>query len=300
MIRKQKNTGCLEVLNCQECSKKIMYWSIGAYAFMTFLKLVSGALSGSSGLMADGLQSLACTFGAILIMYSLNISKKSANERFPYGYGRAEFIVSLVVYSILLGLGLFISLSSGILILKRTAESPYISGLPAAALSVFLNYMIYKYSTCAGKKLNDNSLIANAQQGRADMLSSSAVGVGIVLAQIGGIFVIFDVLAAFVVGILILKDAFHHWSANLKIVLDKVPASEYIEAVNRVVDEVFPDISLRVIKLKKVGKKFWIGLSLDLFDTDNVKKMQQIADAVRVHLRKRLSWVGEIDFFLSG
>ena len=99
--------------------------------------------------------------------------------------------------------------------------------------------------------------------------------------------------------VLILKDAFCHWVTNLKIVLDKVPAAEYISTVNSIISESFPDISLRFIKLKKTGKKFWIGLNLDFPDADNIENMQQITDIIKERLSERLAWAGEIDFFLG-
>lgn len=267
--------------------------------FLAILKFTGGALCGSAGLTADGMESFAFTIGSMMIMYSLVIAKKKPDNLFPYGYGKIEFIAALAVFSALIGIGLFISLSSLLLILRRDFGPPDIRALPVAAVSVFLNYMIYKFSLCAGERLENKSIIANAHQSKADMLSSIAVGIGILLSQFGSIFAIFDPLAAFVVGILILKDAFGQWFVNLEIILDKVPSSQCRDTVRSAVMESFSDSALQFIKFKRTGKKFWIGIGLDFPNSDNVDKVEKITDTLKDKLQKNFHWVGDVNFFVT-
>lgn len=290
---------CMISNECRVCSEKVVAWSVTGSIFLAILKFTGGALSRSVGLTADGIESIAFTIGGMLIMYSLLIAKKKPDNLFPYGYGKIEFIVALVVFSSLIGIGFFIALSSLLLILKRDFVSPDIRGLPIAAISVFINYIIYRYSLCAGEKLEDSSIIANAYQGKADMLSSMAVGVGILISQLGSGFAIFDPLAAFLVGILILKDAFGQWVMNLEAVLDKVPDAQYKDTVGRIITESLANVPLQFIKLKRTGKKFWIGIGLDFPNKDNVDKVEKITNVLKDKIHKNFHWVGEINFFVA-
>ena len=295
-----KNTiKCKEANDCLSCSKKIISWSIAGSLFLAILKFASGALSRSAGLTADGIQSLACVIGSLMIMYSLMISKKKPDKLFPYGYGKIEFIVSLVVFSLLIGLGFFISLSSLLLILKRNLEAPDIRGLPVAAISVFLNYLIYSYSYCAGTKLDSSGIIANAHQSKADMFSSVAVGAGIIIAQFSPSLAIFDPIAAFIVGILIIKDSFVHWFVNLKVILDRIPDPKYREIIIGIISESLPDAKQGFIKFKSTGKKFWVGIGLGFPDTYKAGKIEEKTNIVKNKMLKEAYWAGEIDFFVE-
>jgi len=299
MTEKNKKD-CLPHEDCMACSKKIITWSIAGSIFLAILKFVSGALSRSAGLTADGIQSLSCVIGSMMIMYSLMIAKKKPNNLFPYGYGKIEFIVALVVFSSLIGLGFFISLSSVLLLLKRNLEVPDIRSLPVAAISVFINFLIYKYSFCAGKQLNSSGIIANAHQSKADMFSSIAVGIGILLSQIGKTFAIFDPLAAFLVGVLILKDSFHHWFINLKVILDKIPDPEYRNIIRKIVMQYSSNTSVSSIKFRRTGKMFWLGISLDCPPNDNLGKIELATNLIKDKLQSDLSWAGDVDFFIEG
>ncbi len=290
---------CASSDECRICSEKVVALSIAGSIFLAILKFTGGALSHSAGLTADGIESIAFTIGGMLIMYSLLIAKKKPDDQFPHGYGKVEFIVALVVFSSLIGIGFFISLTSMLLILRRDFAPPDIRGLPVAAISVFVNYMIFRYSLCAGEKLEDSSIIANAYQGKADMLSSIAVGVGILLSQLGSGFAIFDPLAALLVGILILKDAFGQWFENLEVLLDKVPDSQYRDTVSRIIEESLADAPVQFIKFKRTGKKFWIGVGLDFPSKKNVEIVDKILDAIKDKIQKNFHWAGEINFFVA-
>ena len=296
-MRNRKDKNCLDLKYCTECSKKILLWTIAGNVFLAFIKLLGGSLSGSSGLFADGLQSVTCVIASIVIMYSLSLSQKKENEHFPYGYGKVEYIVALAVFSILLGLGLFISISSLLIMLKRDFAAPSILGLPVASISVLLTYMMYKYNMCAGKKLESNSITANAYQSKADLYSSSAVCLGILIAQISPSLAIFDRLAAFFVGLLIIKDSFHHWGMNLKVILDKVPEPEHEYRIRTILSEGLDGQKPDFIKIRRTGKKYWIGIGID-FDQDlTIAQIDSVTNKLKDKIISDIDWIGEVDFF---
>ena len=295
----KNNIDCSGIEYCQKCSKKILNWTLSGNVFLAVLKLTGGSLAQSSGLMADGLQSIYCIIASLLIMYSINIAQKKKDNRYPYGYGKIEFIIALVVFSILVGLGLFISISNFIMILKKDIVMPGIIGLPVSVTSVFLTYMMFKYNTCAGDKLNSMGMIANGQQARADMYSSLAVTLGILLSQLSPNLAIFDRLAALFVGIIILKDAFEHWVNNLKVILDEVPEENYKKKINAIISKEIPNYKTNIIKFKRTGRQFWLGIGLNFPDDISVIQVEKITHKIAEKLKKDINWIGEVDFFLD-
>ncbi|MFC1736361.1 cation diffusion facilitator family transporter [Candidatus Hydrogenedentota bacterium] len=284
---------------CSQCATRVILWSIAGNMFLSFVKLLSGALCHSSGLMADGIQSFSCVIGCVVIFCSLRISRKERDEGFPYGYGKVEFIVALVVFSILFSLGIVMCASSILLILRRETSQPGIIALPVALLSVALNFQMYKYSLCAGKKLESAGMTANAYQNKADMISSYGVCAGIILSQFGDGFAIFDLLAAFFVGVIVIKDAFHHWVINMRVLLDTAPESDYLEKIGDIVSEVVPDQPVGSIRIRRTGRRFWLGIGIHLPDNDNIEKMDASTSEIRSLLHSRMNWIDTVDFFLD-
>ena len=298
-MNQRKPVECKTIEECAACGTRVIYWSIVGNLFLAFIKLLTGILTNSAGLTADGFQSFFCLIGCVLIMYGVTISRRRRDERYPYGYGKVEFAVALVVFSVLFGLGLFLCVSSILLILRREFPEPNILGLPVAVLSVLLNLQMYKYSLCAGNRLGSAGLIANAYQNKADMVSSCGVCAGIVLSQFGKGFGIFDLLAVFLVGLIIIKDSIHHWIMNLKVLMDRTPEPQYKEIVNRIISEVFTEKLVRSIKIKRTGTGCWLGIGIDLPESDNIGEMGLIASGLRELLRREIDWVDSVDFFLD-
>ncbi|MBF0197846.1 MAG: cation transporter [Planctomycetes bacterium] len=288
--------GCSDCLNC---SDKIMLWSIGGSFFLAIIKLLGGVYSSSSGLMADGIQSLSCVIGSTIIMFSIRISKKQKDMHFPFGYGKVEYLVSMIIFSLLMGLGVYISGSSLLLMLNGNYDIPGVSGVPIAAISIFVNFLIYKYSICAGKKTGSNGMIANAYQAKADLYSSTAVLAGIALAQLGTVFAICDPLAAFAVGLLIIKDGVTHWKQNLQVILDKVPDPEYRSKLQALVLNEPLGATLEYVRLKRTGEKYWLGMGLNVSDGGGLDVLEETTSHLKSVLHSRMSWIGHVEFFLN-
>ncbi|MHC4695795.1 MAG: cation transporter, partial [Planctomycetota bacterium] len=72
-------------------------------------KVSLGVLAQSASVTADGLESFAVAIGAIFVVAGLRFGQRPADSDFPYGYGRIEFLVSVLSYAGLFGLGLFMA-----------------------------------------------------------------------------------------------------------------------------------------------------------------------------------------------
>ncbi|MBF0254301.1 MAG: cation transporter [Candidatus Omnitrophica bacterium] len=297
---KQAPTVCgLGSGGCASCADKILLWTLGLNAMLSVVKICGGFIASSSGLFADGLQSVACVLGTLLIMYSVNLSKRVADRKFPFGYGKVEFIVSLVVFSVLVGLGVYIFISNLLTIVRKEAAAPGIVGLPFSVLSAFLTYMMFRYNRCAAQKLDSSAMMANALNAKADMLSSIAVTIGILISQLGQFFAVFDSLAALLVGILIFKDAVEQWLHSVKALLDEAPEPGYREKVQRVLAKALPGRRVGAIRIKRTGNRFWIGVGIDPGETGTVEETARLTDRIRKDITKSLPWVQTADFFLE-
>lgn len=284
--------------DCAECSQEILKWTIASNFLITLITVAGSLVSGSVGLLADAAESIGCILASCVVAYSIKLSKRRRNSKFPFGYGRLEFIVALVVYSVLFGIGLFISISSGVLMFTPRDSGPALIGLPAALIVVLITYMQYRFNACAGQQLKSHGLMANAHGAKADMLTTIAVAFGIIFAQFGPAFVVFDAIAAFLVGLLIMKDGIEHWAGSLALILDKMPEPDYREKVDAVVAEVFPGPA-HLLKPKRIGRKFWVGLGLEVPGDVSMADLGGIQQKIKDRLFEEVDSIGEIDFFLN-
>jgi cation diffusion facilitator family transporter len=216
---------------CLTCSEKSARAVIYANLVLGIFKLVVGALAFSSALSADGIQSLACAVIAFLVAKSMKLGKRPPDSDFPFGYGKAEFVTSVISLTFLLGLGLFMLLSSTALLLAGRTDPPEWIALPVAVVSIVGNYLMYKFCHCAAVRADSPAMMANAKQNRADMQSSCAVLIGVSLTQIHPSLAFFDALATMVVAVMIMVDAAGLWWADMRVLVDDVVAPEMVHEI---------------------------------------------------------------------
>lgn len=289
----------IDVARCYDCSKKILGWTVAGNAFLAAIKLAGGVMAGSSGLIADGLQSISCVATSMIIMASLVFSRKKSDEKFPYGYAKLDFIVALMAFSVLIGLGLFIVLSSILSILRRDLSRPDIMILPVAMTSVLLTYMMRKYNVCAGQRLESPGMIANASHAGADLFSSGAVILSIIIAQFGPDFAIADKLAAMIVGLCIIKDSLANWVENLQVVLDYIPGHNLKRDIEDVICRMHPEYKPNVVRFKRLGKKLWVGVTLRYGPDDTLMQTDEAVSVLRRLILEKIPTISGVDFFID-
>ena len=284
---------------CDTCAEQIVMWTIVGNIFLTVLKLYGGFWSGSKGLFADGLQSFSCVIASVMIWVSLRLSKKPPSSKFPYGYGKVEYLVALGVFSILISLGLFIAIESLLYLLEGKLITPDLIGLPFVLISVFLTYMIFRYNVCAGEKLDSVGLMANGLQAKADMWSSSAVTIGILLSQLGPGFAAADHIAAFIVGIMVLVDGAHHWYANLKVLMDVAPDRDLIQKINQSVIKICPGHKSSGIRIIRMGKQLWVGVGLSFDEGRSLSQIDTLSKKINVALKQKVKSITHVDVYME-
>ena len=82
--------------------------SIGAAALLVALKLGTGIVTGSLGLISAGIESSGDVVAAVLTFFAIRLGGRPADESHHYGHRRAENLGALGEAAILAGGGVFI------------------------------------------------------------------------------------------------------------------------------------------------------------------------------------------------
>src|SRR5690606_3463501 len=80
--------------------------SIGAYIFLSAIKLAFGIAGSSEALKADGLNHLTDIIASVAVLVGLRISQTPPDDNHHYGHLRAETVASLLASFIMAVIGL--------------------------------------------------------------------------------------------------------------------------------------------------------------------------------------------------
>ena len=83
-------------------------WAIVANMALTLAQIVGGVLSGSLALIADALHNFSDAIALILAFAARKISRRPADERMSFGYGRVEVVAALINYTTLIVLSVYL------------------------------------------------------------------------------------------------------------------------------------------------------------------------------------------------
>jgi cation diffusion facilitator family transporter len=165
-------------LEADRSGRRALWLSLAGLAATAAVQGVVVALSGSVALLGDTLHNVADALTAVPLLVAFRLSRRSANSRYTYGYGRAEDLAGLFVV-------LMIALSS--LLVGYTAVDRLLNPRPVthlwavagAALIGFVgNELVASYRIRVGRRIGSAALIADGLHARADGLTSLAVLLG--------------------------------------------------------------------------------------------------------------------------
>ncbi|TWU02837.1 cation diffusion facilitator family transporter [Stieleria varia] len=109
-----------------------LLWAVGLNQLLTVGQLIAGIFSGSAALLSDAAHNFNDANALLIAYVARRISRKDANERFTFGYRRAEMIGALINLTLLAIIGLYLVYEG----ISRLIEPKEIVGWLMAATAV--------------------------------------------------------------------------------------------------------------------------------------------------------------------
>ncbi len=199
---------------------RVMSISMITNIFLSIIKIMTGAISKSSALIADGLHSFSDLSTDLVAVVGNKLSKKPADEKHPYGHGKIEYITSIIISLVILSLGISIIYGS----IKKEIIIPSMIAAIISLITIIVKLLLSKYIIKKGKEYQNNILLASGYESSTDVISSIVVLISVLLMQLGSIIPILkyaDIIATILVGLLIMRIGFNILKENMSNILEE-------------------------------------------------------------------------------
>jgi len=277
---------------CARCGKLSPQMSFVGNILAAGFKISVGMLTGSKGLVADGVHSIADAFASGFILLALMIAEKPRNEGHPYGYGKVEYLSTLFAGTFLFVCASLILLDTLKAFTHGIHETPLDASLLATVVCLFFSYLMYKSNICAGTQLGSPAIMADAYESRADSFSAAAVLIGLIGTKLG--FIYADAIAAAVVACLIYHMSMEMFFKSIHGLIDSSADREIIDRAVKTSLTVEGVEGVRSINTRRMGQKSWIDLIIEVSEKKSILEIHMIGEKVKKAIIEKIEQVGGI------
>ncbi|TKI54877.1 cation transporter [Brevibacillus antibioticus] len=257
--------------------------SIFAYIFCSVLKIGVAYVTASEALMADGLNNSTDVVASIAVLIGLRIARKPPDKDHPYGHFRAETISALVASFIMLFVGVQVVTKAVPSLFDSHHSAPdLLAGWTALATAVIMLF-VYRYNKKLAIKTNSQALHAAAADNRSDAFVSIGTFIGVAGAQFQLHWL--DPLAAFVVGLIILKTAWDIFREATHRLTDGFDESELAD-LRATISSISGVKDISDIKARYHGSSVLVDVVIHVDPGLNVVESHTITEKVEEQMRK--------------
>lgn len=265
-----------------------MFVNIALFLF----KLVAGVVGRSGAMIADAVHSASDFATDVVVLAFVRISSKPRDDDHKWGHGKYETLASLIIGVALFGVcvELFIDSAEKIKAVANGEVLPRPGGIAivAAALSIAVKELLYRYTVRVGKQVASSAVMANAWHHRSDALSSIGALIGVCLAYfLGEEWRIADPIAAIVVAALILNVSISLCRTSLAELLEKSLPREVEQEILSIISATPNVHKPHNLRTRRIGSDIAIEVHIRVDGSMTVYDSHEISKEIEGSLRER-------------
>jgi cation diffusion facilitator family transporter len=263
--------------------------AIVAVSLLVVIKTAASILTGSIAIRADAIHSVIDLFGVVIGYTGIRIASRPPDKSHPFGHGKAENIAGVVIAAMIFIAAIIIAYQAIVRLIAGGVVEMVPLGIYVTAAAIAINLLVSWYSLKVARATESIALEATARDLLADVLSSAAVLVGLILVQFTGIAVL-DPIVALLVAVLIGRTAFLTMKKSFGGLMDiRLPQPEEDEIV--AVLEKHRDLiaGFHKIRTRKAGSQRHIDFHLVMSKDISVERAHRLCDQLEQEIEERLS-----------
>lgn len=224
---------------------------------LAIIKVIIGVLASSIAIISEGANGAADALSSFLALIGTWLAKKRPDEKHPFGYGRIEYLVSLIISVMILVTGVEMLLSSVKLIFHPEELKVSYLAIAIVAMSAVVKFFLGVFTIKTGKAVDSGALIGIGLEGRNDAFAS------VITIASSLIFLIFhislDAYAGIIISALLLKAGIEVLKETLDDLLGRPGEEELAKELYQEIRQTDGILAAADMMLHNYGPNAWSG-----------------------------------------
>lgn len=270
--------------------------------FLVGFKAFVGLVSNSIAVILDAVNNLSDALSSVVTIIGAKLGAKQPDKKHPLGYGRIEYLSSMIVAALVLYAGITSLVESVKKIIHPQAADYSTVSIVIISVAIAVKLILGMYVKKQGKKVNSGALVASGSDALFDAILSSSVLASAV------IFLIFDISLEAYVGVIIagfiIKAGIEMMIETLNDIIGKREDSDTSKELKRIVCEEESVLGAYDITLFNYGpNKNYGSVHVELPDTMSVSDVDKITRKIQTDVFRKtgiiLTGIGVYSFNTS-
>ena len=274
--------------NAALASQRLAQLGLVINALLAVVKLVAGLVGNAYALVADAIESGTDMIGSVVVWGGLRIASRDPDDRYPFGYGRAEALAGAVVSALMFGAAAGISIEA-IREIRTPHHAPAPWTLGVLAVVIVVKEVLAKKVLQASEGSGSVAAAADGWHHRADAITSAAAFIGITVAIVGGPgWEPADDWAALVAAAIIAINATLLLQTALGDLMDRAPDATIQSVVSAAALDTPGVLAIEKLKIRKTGTAYFVDIHVQAEPSMTLHDAHILSGIVKSAIRHRI------------
>ena len=290
------------VPEARSAKRSAALFSVLAAFGITVLKLLTGILTGSLGMLSEAAHSSIDLVAATITLFSIRAADRPADEDHNYGHGKIESLSAFIETVLMVGSCIWIVTEAVRRLLLHERLSLKLSAWPFVVLllSIAVDYTRSRALSRAARDYRSPALQADAIHFSTDIWSSTAVLVGLAATWLGERFHVpvleaADPIAALLVSTIILRTSWQLARQTVDALLDATPTqradgspANIRREIVRALAGIDGVLTVDRLRVRQSGPRYFADVTLGMSRTLTFQRTEQITAAATTSVQQYL------------
>ena len=268
--------------------------SLAGNAVLAAGKVITGFLSGSAAVLADGIDSSTDVVISMVSVFAARVMSKPSDREHPYGHGRAETIATTILAFTIFFAGAQLVLNTLHALIENVGRPLPLGFALWVTLGSIIGKLLLAFNQFSvGRKTGSTLLIANGKNMRNDVLMSCTVLIGLVFTFILHLPLIDSIVALFL-GLWIIRSAVGIFLEVNTELMDGNKDQSLYQSIFDAVREVPEAKNPHRVRLRRMAALITVDLDIEVDALLTVTTAHEIAIRVEQAIKNRIEAVYDV------
>lgn len=248
-------------------------------------KAVLALFVNSIALLLDAVINISDALSSVVTIVGEKFASKTPDKKHPMGYGRIEYLSSMIIAGLVLYAGIT-SLVESIKKIINPSEASYTTvSIVVIGVAVVIKFILGKYVKRQGEKVNSTALIASGADSLFDSILSLSVFLSAIVFMKWGISL--EAYVGVVISIIMIKAGIEMMITTIDDLIGHRADKDLISKVKEILSKEEDVLGVYDLALFNYGpNKYYASAHVELNDTMNVRQVDKITRSLQYKLYK--------------